>query len=1627
MNDSTSLNIYNLRASVCQQILHYLESHYDDSAGDNESAIIDACAACIDQERPERFIDDLQNNQKRPRGMTRQESRIKSRSIPDKFGSPGFPLHVHIHICLKRHEVVRAADITRRMDSCSSLNEELRVKSWLSVWQYLLGEGILFLDGNDESPGYAEKRDFLYTYMACQVSQKAKVAMIDFYQEVANQICENDDSSLEEKQYVILACQQTVLRLLLKIRGLGLNTILEFVQETKWPVEIPGQKSHKDLKSWSAHFLLQKRDVPTSLIDEATGTIDLLERFKNVSETQGTINFDSTMTPSRDKSLMGGTETSTVDKVSNDGADDNRLHTLKSVEDDAVQNPETVEIRHESISSKAFNEENEPDQRFKVDGDEEEDDIVILEDDDDEDEVVVEDEGEEGIIEIDDDDEEDDEMSGSNDQLSYDDENLQYSDDGDDRRYDVEGAVYQDDENTGSEENNDNYNGEGQSDPGGDGESLSSEERIIESDGEIDDTHEESEEDLSNDGLEQKKRFESEKTNMQSDESEIIEVDAEDVEEEDTDGANASVQLNNGDDDHSDPSRRETTPINRNGNDEVLSVDSDAIPEKGASKEKGDTCDRKSAVDGDGIEMVSSFLQEMNEEGESKHDSDDNDEKYPQPQKTQNRTKVAGKGGEFGDTTEEEDGSDRFRASNTAQANRRAEALRAGVGYASQVEDGYEPEDTHGYTEEEVSEAIHTEDEEDENTVKPKTPLSDTDTSQHHVGLEAHIDKEELTSPLPGRPQDTVGNVDRQNSIEPTSDDMDMADEHTEQEEDVAAEFSELEENPDGSFESLKPSSESTQAKTLLEFAQKAQNKDNWGRLKDTESMSEEVHSTNNVELARAENGTIAQKSELTKNFALSFDADDEKYATEGCKSLETEEEDDDTEKDGIGSAPNVIHTKNVEGIDEDEGNALKAKNDGEIEVKSLEDAAEANTQVAEISTIQKIATMTAGSEKIKLYGSNDSEHLASTKNDESEFTVKEENCPEVKDNEIEMDGVVFEDHVQRTSEEIAVAVDDTKTHARGAETVEVDNDEFGEAKPSSSDNGALTLPMDTDTKHDHEGGALADKMLTENHEILEAANTAGENGGKDKEETSDSTVNRSANTESILEESTDVVAQDNLAKNGPVDETGVSTGIEASPGDGDQESMNEPYESPVEEIAADAIQQSNFDMEVESRDGADGNSDEEMVDQEIMQGPSNQDNTKDDEARDGDSAIDDNGLLQKDDMPVENDLVENVGVDIPQFIGGNMEEGEQRPNESDRQSLDEESQGNGESGSVSGASEISVIFRQLEGKSKEKPEDAAVEDDNADENKSIESVDNSAKVSKKKGEVPASTTRLTRATTRSSSTQASEKLVIKDEILPRKKPRQGLPPRPPKETTVRRTRSQKKNDDELSAQSVTSTRSTRSRSKKLSLVSEVTERKDKNNSNDDDASVRSTRATRASKRKAKNTDNNDDDASVQTTASVGSTRATRASKLKAKSTDNNDDDASVQTAASVGSTRATRASKRKAKTTDNNDGDAPAKSTISMGSARVTRTSKRKANDSDKNDDDTSVQTTGSMRSTRSSTRKQATDVKKGKVVGSDSQYNGKTVKELQAELKKRKISFRSKLKKKDLIELLVADDEKK
>ena len=940
LHDATSLHLYNLRASVCRQVLDHLETCDDDWSEDYKSNIINACSVCMDQEHPERFIDDLESKQQQPGGKRRHRSNITiaNQSIPDRFASPGFPLLLHIQIYLLRHEVERAAELTRKMDLSLILNDEVRDDAWFNIWRYLLGEGNLFLDGNLDTPGYVKKRDFLYTFMACQVSQKAKMAMTDFYQEVATRICEHENSSLEEKQYVIFACQQTVLRLLFKIRGLGLNTIVEFVQDISWPIEIPGQKAEEDLKVWSANFLLQKRKVPSSLIDETTGLVDLFQRFESVPETPSGHNLDSTFTATKNTSPMGAIESSAGEKESNAiesklSSEDDGIKPSIPVKDSSLEHHPLVGI-NPSSASKTFHEVNESNPKFEID--EDDNGVVILDSDNENDEALaVGNEAAEELLEIDDDDE-GEEVNDSYGNLSDEDEKLRYSDDDEDVIYDAGGTDDSDEENTGFDDDGENYQDEEETEllHVYEGEATHVQGRIIGGDNSIDDTHGQREDELhstvggyeksSNDDFSENRKHGSDESSIDNDESDAQEVNAEDVGCDESDGVDASINLNTGDfHDNSNTSDGEDTPVSNNReNYRVSGVDiyrnnSDTGPEDNSAQKNGGHFDVNSNIDlidteKSGIlEFLPSEKTASNEpesENNLSNDYDVTSSEHQHLQKANNvRTEVAAQD-EFGDTTEEEDGNDRFKANNIAQADRLADALRSGVGYASQVEDGYEPEDTHGYTEEEVSEAIHTDDEEDENTVKQKPPLSDTDTSQKREQHTSHIDKGSFARPLAGQPQAIVGNADRQNSTEPTSDDMDMADEHTEQEEDVAAEFSELDENADGSFEPQKPSSESTQAKTLLEFAQKAQNKDNWGNLKDSESISDDVDmkrdDTQHVAQIGSEYGLLAQKSGLSKNCDSSFDADDEKYATEGCKSLETEEEEDDTEKDGVDISP---------------------------------------------------------------------------------------------------------------------------------------------------------------------------------------------------------------------------------------------------------------------------------------------------------------------------------------------------------------------------------------------------------------------------------------------------------------------------------------------------------------------------------------------------------------------------------------------------------------------------------------------------------------------------------------------------------------------------------------------------
>ena len=77
-----------------------------------------------------------------------------------------------------------------------------------------------------------------------------------------------NDATYEEKQYVVLACQQTVLRLFIQVYGLGEETVLMFIKKTKWPIMLSDQGANRSLSSWCVVFLEKKLDIPPKLLKE---------------------------------------------------------------------------------------------------------------------------------------------------------------------------------------------------------------------------------------------------------------------------------------------------------------------------------------------------------------------------------------------------------------------------------------------------------------------------------------------------------------------------------------------------------------------------------------------------------------------------------------------------------------------------------------------------------------------------------------------------------------------------------------------------------------------------------------------------------------------------------------------------------------------------------------------------------------------------------------------------------------------------------------------------------------------------------------------------------------------------------------------------------------------------------------------------------------------------------------------------------------------------------------------------------------------------------------------------------------------------------------------------------------
>ena len=266
---------------------------------------------------------------------------------------------------------------------------------------------------------------------------------------------------------------------------------------------------------------------------------------------------------------------------------------------------------------------------------------------------------------------------------------------------------------------------------------------------------------------------------------------------------------------------------------ELVRPSSNVDQARSSGEDDGEQADEDTKVPG-----IDGALQNDNLES----DATDEDEERVVPDEKAD-TADAAADGEFGDTTDDEnDEVTRSRANQLADTDRRADVLLAKSGYASQLEDGYEPEDTHGYTEEEVSEAIHTEDEEEEWAVVKET-------------------KHGISEPRP----EILESL--QESLHHSSDDMDAADERTEHEEDLAAESSELEENAEPKQYTYSPSSQPESGDptptTLLQFAQSAQRLHTYG-------MGQPMDSTPNKAITQRRRHDDEQKVSVEKSVDLS-------------------------------------------------------------------------------------------------------------------------------------------------------------------------------------------------------------------------------------------------------------------------------------------------------------------------------------------------------------------------------------------------------------------------------------------------------------------------------------------------------------------------------------------------------------------------------------------------------------------------------------------------------------------------------------------------------------------------------------------------------------------------------------
>eukprot|EP00529_Nitzschia_sp_RCC80_P002393 CAMPEP_0113444008 /NCGR_PEP_ID=MMETSP0014_2-20120614/2444_1 /TAXON_ID=2857 /ORGANISM="Nitzschia sp." /LENGTH=2161 /DNA_ID=CAMNT_0000335005 /DNA_START=252 /DNA_END=6734 /DNA_ORIENTATION=- /assembly_acc=CAM_ASM_000159 len=964
LQEALSIGPYTIRATVCNQLLDRIL----DESNDDEQV----CLKCLDMDDPKRCISRLQSLHQ-PKTNKRGFITGQNPLVPEEVSSPTYPIMTHLKVLLVANEDRRAANLAHEIDKCSSFTSEQKDEAWSYIWQFLLDNGQVFLDNNVQTPGYTEKRDFLYNAIASRASKGARKVMMDFYEELSNSVSKSDQATPAEKYYVVLACQQTTLRLLLKACGLERRTIQHFLDQTQWPTPLPPYNpSQRQLDEWAASFLQQSNSLPETLIDKDTNDIDLSRLLYRDATTPGSVpvvepdmlaadddelpsmaedvdkeppvtagrldeplmrdSVDDFATYSAQAEVEGTYELEDGTRVPSDAV---RLETDQDRRDEGgIEEGETdyfeiqnAEVEQQQDAARPHDDEEYLDDDMQGDNEEEGEE----EEEDDDDEVDIfddedDDQKEEDEVDAYDDDGEGDYETSGGPFFGEEDDAIDYDDNGvgiDDNEYSDQDVDDGDNDDNSSSEDNGEQNYVGGEEPeavfiGSEDDGGSSNEVVlqpIDSDAETD----------------QEEDVESSSQRPGAGKGPLPFMSSAKP------GSSLSDEV---------AGRNEPPVVKGESN---LATSKTEIPPEPAKKSdaiyEGEADEQAKAVQAttsypshpklteqksnatDGAMQDQSFSKK---EGEGGNDDDDDiaesdigtDDEQEHMSEEANKAETTPLAGEkFGSTTDEEDYNYRSRANQAAEEDRRADALRAHVqrhkhvGYASQVEDGYEPEDTHGYTEEEASEAIHTEDELEERTkVKAQQRSAQSGSTEQATAQ-------------------TVSAVEpASNDMPHSSDDMDMADEHTEHEEvDLGAESSELEDVPDAGGPpevqyttlAVAPSSKSAPSDrdptSLVDFASSAQRQHDWSR-------SRRKSKSTPMAVSAPQPG---EHPDHPAAYSFEADADDEKDQTEASQNIETEEEtgnpesvenfDDGDNEDSMEEAlPGAEYTKLSEDLAED-------------------------------------------------------------------------------------------------------------------------------------------------------------------------------------------------------------------------------------------------------------------------------------------------------------------------------------------------------------------------------------------------------------------------------------------------------------------------------------------------------------------------------------------------------------------------------------------------------------------------------------------------------------------------------------------------------------------------------------